>query len=157
VKIFAVLFLATILVTSLLPPQSAYAAAVTFNPATSMQLSVTNPDLVGRTTMHQITSSGNSVYMVWQQNANFIEFTKSLDNGTSFSSTVQVGLASSPLVGGSGAPFDLTFLGSPQFDVSGTNISITWQDAGKIKFKASTNEGVIFEPSTTAIELRILT
>jgi hypothetical protein len=83
----------------------------------------------------KIAVSGNNVYVVWEHtpsNNGAIFFTRSTDNGTTFSSSKNLGN-------------NTGFNGFPQMAVSGSNVYVVWHDATHgIFFARSTDGGATF-------------
>jgi hypothetical protein len=78
----------------------------------------------------QITSSGNKLYIVWQDGTNIL-VAKSPSNGDVFTSIVTAGTTSSNRA-------------LPQIAAIGDNVYVTWQDGSEIKFAHSENSGASF-------------
>ena len=86
----------------------------------------------------KIAVSGNNVYVVWEHtpgNNGAIFFARSTDNGTTFSSSKNLGN-------------NTGFNGFPQIAVSGNNVFVVWHDATHgISFARSTDNGTTFSSS----------
>jgi hypothetical protein len=86
----------------------------------------------------KIAVSGNNVYVVWEHtpgNNGAIFFTRSTDNGATFSSSKNLGN-------------NTGFNGFPQIAVSGNNVFVVWHDATHgIFFARSTDNGATFSSS----------
>jgi hypothetical protein len=83
----------------------------------------------------KIDVSGNNVYVVWEHtpsNNGAIYFARSTDNGSTFSSSRNLGN-------------NTGFIGFPQIAVSGSNVYVVWHDATHgIFFARSTDNGATF-------------
>src|SRR5438445_11371319 len=109
VKQFFAYLVMVILFVSIAPAHLAY----------SMTSFGSTNDLSGPSTdpvSQQIVASGNNVYVVWSNNGH-IFFSKSIDNGATFSGPA-VNLSN--LIGGQS---------SPQIAVSGNNVYVVWSNA----------------------------
>ena len=113
----------TILLSSI-PLQSIFAETFSFN--SSQNLSNTGAS----STIPQIISSGNDVYVIWKDGTDIL-FANSTDNRTTFDAASDLGDTG-------------TSSGFPQISVSGNNVYGVWEDNNEIKFRASTNNGDFF-------------
>jgi len=107
----------------------------TFDPDGPFNLSNTP----GSSTAPRIASSGNNVYVVWQEGpaaTSEILFRASTNNGASFG--IPIPLSTNPL----------TPATVPQITASGSNVYVVWKDDSQIHFAASTNNGGLFSPPT---------
>lgn len=109
---------------------------VTFSPDISEDPKVIN--IPGANTKDpQVASSGNNVYIIWEQQSK-IKFAKSTDNGSTFSIPVNLGNT-------------LLFSGKPQISTTGANVYVAWQDGLAITFAGSKNNGQDFVNSAKSI------
>ena len=122
-KKFLVFILSFVLISSLVPLQSAYSATVNF------QSSPTNLSNNGNNSITpQIVASGNDIYLVWRDGNN-VFFINSTDAGASFpTSAIDIG--------------DTT--NDPKIIVDGNNVYTVWREGEHISFNPSSDNGVNF-------------
>jgi len=125
-----------ILVTSLLPQQSAFSLlGIAFDP--NINLSSTVPD---SSKTSQIDADGNDVHVLWQDGVD-IFLSSSTNKGASFSAPKDLGDVSSSLKG------------DPTLSVSGDNVYATWRDRSdsSIKFNRSVDRGETVKASAETL------
>jgi len=131
-KKLLVLILGLVLISSLIPLESAYAAAVTFD----FPSSPSDGNLSGTATglFPQIIADGTNVYTVWFAPTNLnINFSRSVDSGDTYSTPLSLGST-------------LAFSGDhePQIATSGTGVYVVWDDGNNLKYSASIDSGASF-------------
>ena len=93
----------------------------------------------GHSELPQIVKNGNKIYVVWiddTSGSRDIYFKRSLDNGCTFTHTIDLGVEK-------GGSLD------PEIAISGSNVYVTWEHTpgnnGAIFFRRSTDNGATFE------------
>jgi len=127
----SVMFIGIILLFSLVPLQSIYAANISLG---NNIITIGDSDEPTFVPLQQIANFGENVYVAWSSSTQIL-FSSSANGGNTFGPP-------SPVTGltGSHTP--------PHVAASGDNVYLTWVDAGQVMFSSSVDNGNIFSAAT---------